>query len=45
MVPIDRLTDVREPTAVIAQRIPRDRLEAAYTMRLPPPGSHEDQAR
>eukprot|EP00884_Botryococcus_braunii_P020481 jgi/Botrbrau1/7116/Bobra.0165s0133.1 len=45
VVPIDRLTDVREPAAVIAQRIPRALLESTYTMRLPHPAPHEDPNR
>jgi len=35
VIPIDRLTDVRAPAEVIAQRIPRAVLEATYTMQLP----------
>ena len=45
VIPIDRLTDVRAPAEVIAQRIPRPALEAAYGTRLPRPGPEEDPAR
>ena len=45
VLPIDRLTDVRQPVAVVASRIPRARIEAAYKMRLPLPATHEDQNR
>ena len=45
VLPIDRLTDVRQPVAIVASRIPRARLEAAYKMRLPQPATHEDQNR
>ncbi|KAK9821718.1 hypothetical protein WJX81_002790 [Elliptochloris bilobata] len=41
VIPIDRLTDVRAPVAVIAQRVPRAALEAAFAMRLPQPSAHE----
>ncbi len=37
VIPIDRLTDVRAPAEVIAQRIPRPVLEATYGMQLPRP--------
>lgn len=42
VIPIDRLTDVRAPAEVIAQRIPRPVLEATYGMQLPRPrnGAH-----
>lgn len=45
VIPIDRLTDVRAPVAVIAARIPRAELEAAYSARLPRPAAHEPPAR
>ncbi len=45
VIPIDRLTDVRAPVAVIAARIPRAELEAAYSARLPRPAAHEPAAR
>ena len=45
MIPIDRLTDVRAPTEVIARRIPRRVLEAAYGTQLPRPGAGEDPDR
>ncbi|EIE26494.1 P-loop containing nucleoside triphosphate hydrolase protein, partial [Coccomyxa subellipsoidea C-169] len=35
VIPIERLTDVRAPAEVIAQRIPRTVLEATYAMQLP----------
>ncbi|CAK0755588.1 hypothetical protein CVIRNUC_002386 [Coccomyxa viridis] len=45
VIPIDRLTDVRAPVAVIAQRISRQRLEEAYSMKLPKSSSHEAVSR
>jgi hypothetical protein len=45
VIPIDRLTDVRAPAAVIANRIPRAQLEAAYAMHLPRPAPHENPNR
>ncbi|CAL5227407.1 g10365 [Coccomyxa viridis] len=45
VIPIDRLTDVRAPTAVICQRISRQRLEEAYNVRLPKPSGHEAASR
>lgn len=45
VIPIDRLTDVRAPTAVIAQRISRQALEEAYSIRLPKPSGHEAAGR
>ena len=45
VIPIDRLTDVRAPVAVIAQRIARQRLEEAYSMKLPKSSSHEASSR
>ena len=45
VIPIDRLTDVRTPTAVIAQRISRQRLEEAYNVHLPKPSGHEAASR
>ncbi|KAK9916643.1 hypothetical protein WJX75_005277 [Coccomyxa subellipsoidea] len=35
VIPIERLTDVRAPAEVIAQRIPRAVLESTYAMQLP----------
>lgn len=37
VVPIDRLTDVRAPVGVVAARVGRAALEAAYGVALPPP--------
>ena len=45
VIPIDRLTDVRAPTAVIAQRIQRQRLEEAYNVHLPKPSGHDAAGR
>ena len=45
VLPIDRLTDVRQPVAVVAARIPRNRIERVYKMKLPLPATHEDQNR
>ena len=45
VLPIDRLTDVRQPIAVVASRIPRRRFEAAYGLTLPLPALHEAQDR
>lgn len=45
VLPIDRLTDVRQPVAVVASRIPRQRFERVYKMKLPLPATHEDQNR
>ena len=45
VIPIDRLTDVRAPIEVIARRIPRRVLEAAYGHQLPRPGSGDDANR
>ena len=45
VLPVDRLTDVREPVAVVAARIPREAFEATYKVKLPLPALHEDQKR
>ncbi|KAK9853910.1 hypothetical protein WJX84_011786 [Apatococcus fuscideae] len=45
VLPIDRLTDVRSPVEVVAQRIPRALLEKACGLRLPAPAMHEPQDR
>ena len=45
VLPIDRLTDVRQPVAAVASRIPRQRFERVYKMKLPLPATHEDQNR
>jgi large subunit GTPase 1 len=45
VLPIDRLTDVREPVAIVARQITRQAFEAAYKLRLPLPALHEDQDR
>ncbi|KAK9862042.1 hypothetical protein WJX84_003960 [Apatococcus fuscideae] len=45
VLPIDRLTDVRSPVEVVAQRIPRALLEKACGLRLPSPAMHEPQDR
>ncbi|CAL8466799.1 g6335 [Coccomyxa elongata] len=44
VIPIDRLTDVRAPAEVIAQRIPRPVLEATYGMQLPRPRNGANMA-
>ncbi len=45
VLPIDRLTDVRQPVAIVAKRIPRQLIERVYKMKLPLPALHEDQNR
>ena len=45
VLPIDRLTDVREPVGIVASRISRRILEATYGLKLPLPALHEDQSR
>ena len=45
VLPIDRLTDVRQPVAIVAARIPRALIERVYKMKLPLPALHEDQNR
>lgn len=45
VLPIDRLTDVRQPVAIVASRIPRRVFEATYKLKLPLPALHEDQNR
>jgi large subunit GTPase 1 len=45
VLPIDRLTDVRQPVAIVAKRIPRHLIERVYKMKLPLPALHEDQNR
>ncbi len=41
VIPIDRLTDVRTPVAVICGKVPRRQLELVYGVNLPAPASHE----
>lgn len=41
MIPIDRLTDMRAPLAVIAERIGKNQFEQVYGVRLPKPAFHE----
>jgi len=45
VLPIDRLTDVRQPISIVANRISRTIFEATYKLRLPLPALHEDQQR
>ena len=45
VLPIDRLTDVRQPIAIVAERIPREIFEATYKLKLALPALHEDQRR
>lgn len=45
VIPIDRLTDVRTPVAVICGKVPRPQLEQVYGVVLPPPASHESHDR
>jgi large subunit GTPase 1 len=45
VLPIDRLTDVRQPVSIVAARIPRQLIERVYKMKLPLPALHEDQNR
>jgi large subunit GTPase 1 len=41
VIPIDRLTDIRAPIELVAQRLGRGQLESCYGFRLPPPMPHE----
>ena len=41
VIPIDRLTDVRTPIAVVCQRIAQAELERVYGVRLPQPQEYE----
>ena len=41
VIPIDRLTDVRTPVAVVCQRIARAELERVYGLRLPQLDEHD----
>jgi large subunit GTPase 1 len=41
VIPIDRLTDIRAPVEVVAQRLGRWQIENYYGFRLPPPQPHE----
>ncbi|DBA95930.1 hypothetical protein WJX77_005491 [Trebouxia sp. C0004] len=41
VIPIDRLTDVRTPVAVVCQRISRAELERVYGLKLPQPDEHD----
>ena len=45
VLPIDRLTDVREPVGIVASRISRRLLEATYRFKIPLPALHENQSR
>jgi large subunit GTPase 1 len=45
VIPIDRLTDMRAPVEVVAQRVSRAQLEQVYGLRLPAVGQHEDPNR
>lgn len=45
VLPIDRLTDVRQPVSIVAERISRHLIERVYKMKLPLPALHEDQNR
>lgn len=45
VLPIDRLTDVRQPVAIVAERVSRDLFESTYKLKLPLPALHEDQRR
>lgn len=45
VIPIDRLTDIRTPVDLVARRIPRADLTAAYGLPLPKPAAHEPQDR
>ncbi|EFJ46500.1 hypothetical protein VOLCADRAFT_105489 [Volvox carteri f. nagariensis] len=40
VVPIDRLTDIRQPVEVVAGRVGRAQLTAVYGIKLPPPPRH-----
>lgn len=41
VIPIDRLTDIRDPVDVLSARVGRRQLEAVYGVRLPKPLPHE----
>ena len=41
VIPIDRLTDVRTPVAVVCQRIARPEFERVYGLKLPKLDEHE----
>lgn len=41
VVPIDKLTEIRGPVAVVAARAGRHQLNAVYGIRVPPPEPHE----
>lgn len=41
VIPIDRLTDVRTPVAVVCNRISRAELERVYGLKLPKPDEHD----
>lgn len=41
VIPIDRLTDVRTPVAVVCQRIARREFERVYGLKLPKPDEHD----
>ncbi|KAL3153855.1 hypothetical protein ABBQ32_013427 [Trebouxia sp. C0010 RCD-2024] len=41
VIPIDRLTDVRTPVAVVCERIPRPEFERVYGLKLPNPDEHD----
>ena len=45
VIPIDRLTDVRAPVAVIVERVPRSQLQEFYGIKLPRPEPLENQNR
>mmetsp|Transcript_33338 Transcript_33338/g.62724 ORF Transcript_33338/g.62724 Transcript_33338/m.62724 type:complete len:647 (-) Transcript_33338:380-2320(-) len=45
VLPIDRLTDMRDPVDLIARRVPRTNLENVYGIFLPRPADHEDPHR
>lgn len=41
VIPIDRLTDVRTPVAVVCERIARREFERVYGLKLPKPDEHD----
>ena len=41
VIPIDRLTEIRTPIDLVAQRLGRWQLENCYSFHLPPPQPHE----
>ncbi|KAK9803238.1 hypothetical protein WJX73_008324 [Symbiochloris irregularis] len=45
VIPIARLTDVRAPVEVVAQRIPRTQWQQVYGVQLPKPGPGDDPDR